>query len=144
MDETVLGILPRLKETGFEWVEIPLISQHLDLLDPEKARSVLKDLEMSSVTGTGISPEMDIISDDEDTRARGIEHLKRCVDITARMGGTLLAGALYAAFGMRPQKGRNSRQWEYSVRSLREVGRFAAREGITLGLEPLNRYEHFL
>jgi D-psicose/D-tagatose/L-ribulose 3-epimerase len=44
---------------------------------------------------------------------------------------------------MRPQKGRNSRQWEYSVRSLREVGRFAAREGITLGLEPLNRYEHF-
>ncbi len=143
MDEKALGIVPRLKEIGFDGAEIPLIAQHLDLLDPEKVRSVLKDLEMSCVTGTGLSPEMDIISDDAGTRASGIAHLKRCIDMTAHMGGTLLAGALYAAFGMRPKKGRNSRQWEYSVRGLREAGRFAAQKGITLGLEPLNRYEHF-
>jgi D-psicose/D-tagatose/L-ribulose 3-epimerase len=143
MDDSALNILPRLKEIGFDGAEIPLIAQHLDLLDPFKVRKVLKELDMSCVTGTGITPEMSIISDDPDVRARGIEYMKRCIDMTAKMGATLIAGALYAPFGIRPQKRRTPEQWEHSVRSLSEIARYAAPKGITIGLEPLNRYEHF-
>jgi len=143
MDDSALNILPKLKEIGFDGPEIPLIAEHLNLLDPLKVRKALKELDMSCVTGTGITPDMSIISEDPGIRARGIHHLKRCIDMTAQMGGALIAGALYAPFGIRPEKRRTAVQWEHSVQSLYELARYAAPKGITIGLEPLNRYEHF-
>jgi len=143
IDESVLEVLPRLKEMGYDGCEIPLVAGQLDLIDTRKIRDALKQLEMKCVTGTGISDEMSTISDDPEIRARGIDHMKYCIDLAARIDAPLLAGALYAPFGIQNKTKRNEAQWAHSVRSLREMARYAALKGITLGLEPLNRYEHF-
>ena len=143
MDNAALDILPKLKGMGYDGCEIPLVAQHLDLLDPVNVRRKLNELNMDCITGTGLTSDMSTISEDPDVRAHGIHHLKRCIDMTAEMGGTLMAGALYGPFGLRPTTGRSQAQWEHSVRSLRETARYAASQGVTLGLEPLNRYEHF-
>ncbi len=143
IDESALEVLPRLKEMGYDGCEIPLVAGQLDLIDTMKIRDALKKLEMECVTGTGIPDEMSTVSDDPEIRARGIDHVKYCIDLAAGIDAPLLAGALYAPFGIHHKTKRNEAQWEHSVRSLREMARYAALKGVTLGLEPLNRYEHF-
>ena len=143
MDDDSLKFLPRLKEMGYDGCEIPLVAEHLQLLTPSKVRKKLKELNMSCVTGTGINPDMSIISENNEIRLRGINHLKKCIDMTAEMDAPLICGALYAPIGIRPKSGPTPKEWELSVKGLREVARYAAQKGITLGLEPLNRYENF-
>jgi D-psicose/D-tagatose/L-ribulose 3-epimerase len=143
IDGSALQSLPRLKDMGYDGCEIPLLAGQMDLIAPEKIRKTLKRLDMACVTGTGISDEMSTVSDDPEVRARGIDHVKRCIDLTARMDASLLAGALYGPFGIQNRTGRTEEQWKHSVSSLREMARHAAPKGVTIGLEPLNRYEHF-
>jgi D-psicose/D-tagatose/L-ribulose 3-epimerase len=143
IDDSALEVLPRLKRMGYHGCEIPLVAGLLDLINPQKIREALQGLEMECVAGTGIPEEMSTISDDPETRMRGIEHVKSCVDVAAMMGAPLVAGALYAPFGIRHKGRRTEQQWERSVRSLRKMARYAAPKGVTIGLEPLNRYEHF-
>ena len=143
LDESVLSLFPRLKEIGYDGCEIPLVAEHLDLIDPIKIRETLKRCDMECITGTGIPDDMSNISDHLKTRERGSKHIKLCIDLTAKMEAPLLTGALYAPFGIQNKTMRNEEQWERSVRSVREMALYAAPLGVTIGLEPLNRYEHF-
>jgi D-psicose/D-tagatose/L-ribulose 3-epimerase len=143
MDDSALDILRKLKEMGYDGCEVPLVAEQLHLIDPKKVRARLKELDMHCVTGTGITNDMSIISEDKDVRTRGIDHVKRCIDMTSEMGAALMCGSLYGPFGIRPKHPRTQAQWDRSVESLRECARHAAKHGVTIGLEPLNRYEHF-
>ncbi|MHB8278948.1 MAG: TIM barrel protein [Candidatus Humimicrobiaceae bacterium] len=143
MDNSALDYLKKLKKEGYEGCEIPLIKQRLDLIDTNYVVKRLKELDMDCITGAGLSEDTSIISDDLNIRNRGISYLKKCIDITEKLGGKLIAGALYGPIGVRTLKGRTKEQWEYSVKSLQKVARYAALKDITLCLEPLNRYEIF-
>jgi len=92
---------------------------------------------MDCITGAGLSADMSIISNDSNIRTRGISYLKRCIDITEKLGAKSIAGSLYGPFGVHPLKGRTPEQGEYCVNSLHEVARYAALRGVTLCLEPL-------
>jgi len=73
-----------------------------------------------------------------------MDFLKRCVDMSAELGAALLTGALYAPFGMGcAAAGRTMEQRKRSVESLCELSAWALRSGLAIGLEPLNRYEHY-
>ena len=61
----------------------------------------------------------------------------------AELGGEILSGPLYAElFRARylPADER-AREWEWSVASLREIAKSASTHGVTVALEPLNRFE---
>jgi len=115
----------------------------MDQFDHDAARNKLEEHEMGAVGSTGMTPDMCIASDSEQVRRKGLAHMKHAIDVTARMGGTILSGALYAAFGWRPPSGRSAEQWRQSVVSLRALARYATDKNVTLTLEPLNRYEHY-
>jgi D-psicose/D-tagatose/L-ribulose 3-epimerase len=59
------------------------------------------------------------------------------------MGGKKIGGPIYAAVGRTWQATPNQRKrdLERCVRNLKEVGKYAEDKGITLGVEPLNRFE---
>ncbi|NPV54347.1 MAG: sugar phosphate isomerase/epimerase [Firmicutes bacterium] len=143
MDNQALDYLPKLKEMGYDGIEIPLVADHLEFLDPVYVQDKLAETQMECVTGTGFTADMSIISDNPGIREKGMAHMKRCIDLTADVGAQLITGALYAPIGLRPQGGRTPTQWERSVTNLREIARYAAEKGVILGLEPLNRYEVF-
>jgi len=144
IDSGVLKVLPRLRELGFDGCEIPLLAEQIERIDLDGLRAMLDDLGLFRVAGTGIPEHLSTVSEDPGVRRQGIRFLKRCVDAAARLGAELLTGALYAPFGVRSAAGgRTAEQRRRSVDSLREACDYARERGITLGLEPLNRYEHY-
>jgi len=144
IDSSVLEVLPRLAELGLAGCEVPLLAGRLDDVDVGALRRRLDELGLFRIAGTGIPEGLSTLSDDPVVRRAGIAFVERCIDITADLGAELLTGALYAPFGTGSAAGgRTAAQRARSVESLQRLCGHAAKRGVTLGLEPLNRYEHF-
>jgi D-psicose/D-tagatose/L-ribulose 3-epimerase len=74
--------------------------------------------------------------------ARDFLHL--ALDQVAELGGDFLSGVLYAHLGYLTGKPPTDRERRTCAEVLAEVAGYAAERGITLGLEPVNRYETYL
>jgi len=144
IDEAAVEVLPRVAELGLDGCEIPLLAEQIDGIPASALRKRLDSLALFRVAGCGIPESMSTVSEDPQVRRRGLDFLARCVDLTAELGGDFLTGALYAPFGMRSAaRGRTADQRKRSVESLQGLCAYARKAGVTIGLEPLNRYEHF-
>ncbi|WP_331715539.1 sugar phosphate isomerase/epimerase family protein [Tessaracoccus coleopterorum] len=89
---------------------------------------------------SGLAPDADVSSDDPAVVKRGLELIEESIKITHELGGKVLTGALYGAFGKAKAplsaKGRAN-----IVASLKDAAQMAAELGVDLGLEVCNRYE---
>ena len=94
MSSQALKYLPKLKEMGFDGIEIPLVAKDLDLIEPGYIRRKLNEHKMECVTGTGFGNDLNIISNDIGIAERGIRFLKKCIEITKELGAKKMTGAL--------------------------------------------------
>ncbi len=140
-DESAISLIRKAKNMGFDGVEIPL--GHLELINVEKTREELKKQNMECLGSVALSMDHDLTSDDEETRRRGIEWMKRCVEVTSELGGDSVCGVIYIAWGKITGRSRTEEEWRRSVEALREIGRFAQEYDVTLGIEPVNRFETY-
>jgi len=143
IDRSAVEVLPRIRELGLDGCEIPLLAEQVDLIDTAGLRRRLDSLGLFRIAGSGVPESLSTISEDRAVRRRGVSFLERCVDMTVELGAELLTGALYAPFGVGTVAGRTETQRRYSVESLQILCEYAREQGVTIGLEPLNRYEHF-
>lgn len=134
-----LRLIERVAGLGLDFIEIPLMG--IDDVHPEHVREALAVAGIEAVTSTVLSEETDITSPNPAIRAAGVDYLRRCVDVTARMGAPQLSGVIYAAHGKLLLERPGPDVWEWSAQGLRQVAEDAAGAGIVLGLEPVNRYE---
>ncbi len=125
-------------ELGYDLIEIPL-------LDPAKVDSVrtrqqLDEYKLAAVTSLGLSFNADISSPDIEVVARGEALLNDALAVTAELGADYMGGVIYSALGKYPgpplPEGRAN-----CVAVLTRLAEAADRAGVTLGLEPVNRYE---
>jgi len=123
---------------GYDLIEIPL-------LDPKgvDAAATVKLLELNkikAVTSLGLNFKADISSADAAIAKRGEALLNRALVVTRDLGATYMGGVIYSALGKYPTaataKGRRN-----CVAALKRLAKTAKQSGITLGLEPVNRYE---
>jgi D-psicose/D-tagatose/L-ribulose 3-epimerase len=134
-------LLPRLKEAGFDGVELPLI-QHPVNRDPQLGR----ELERIGLECTfcGVLPEgFNTISDDAGVRARTFDHWKACIETVAEYGGKILAGPLYSPVGYLPGRRRTADEWKRAITVFQELTPLLDEYDVTLAIEPLNRYETY-
>jgi len=141
-DDSCLGLIDKAKSMGFEFIEIPLL--RLDLLNTKKVKERLALKGIKCCASVGLTDETDITSKNRDVRENGIRYLKDCVQVAYEIGGNFLAGPMYSSFGKDVGRSPTEEEWRFSATSLKEVARFANECGITLVLEPLNRYETYL
>lgn len=66
------------------------------------------------------------------------------VDLVQDMGGDYLGGVLYSAIGCFSGLPRNSAEMELMREVLKSAGDYAFNRGVTIGIEPINRYETYL
>jgi D-psicose/D-tagatose/L-ribulose 3-epimerase len=94
----------------------------------------------------GLPKNGDISSADATIKNKGIEFLKESIQITHDMGGNTLSGVLYAAWCVMAENPDKDRRYylDNSVKSMKEVIKFAEDLGMQLNLEVLNRFEQFL
>lgn len=139
-----LWIIPKAKELGFEVIDLAIghpFEFPVQAVLEEKDRAGIQ-----CVTTTTLGADTDLISPDPAIRQRGIEHMKKMVDINRILGSKILAGVIYAGWGCLSGKPRTEQEWEWSVSAMREITQYAADnwDGI-LAVECVNRFEtHFL
>jgi D-psicose/D-tagatose/L-ribulose 3-epimerase len=134
-----LPLVDRVAELGLDFIEIPLMG--IDDVHPRPLRARLDAAGIDVVTSTVLAESTDITSSDPDTRAAGVAYLRRCVDVTAELGARQFSGVIYAMHGKRPPERPGSQEWEWSAECLAQVAEYAGAAGVTIGLEPVNRYE---
>lgn len=141
-----LALFPKIKAHGLDFVE--LLVPEPGELDAMAARAAAKNAGLDIVLAARINPTRDIASPDAKARAAGIAYLKACVDFAVAMGAKIVGGPMAGAplvfAGRAPtpiDDDMIATRAAWVIAGLREAATHAARHGVTLALEPLNRFE---
>jgi D-psicose/D-tagatose/L-ribulose 3-epimerase len=140
-DQSNFGLLPTIKEAGFDGVEIPLLRPK-DL----QAASIRKAVEANGLgcnCCTVLVDGLSLISDSPDIRRRTRQHLQDVAKAAAEAGAKIVAGPLYSPVGYLPGRRRTGDEWKWAVEGFQAVGETLAAHQVTFAIEPLNRFETF-
>lgn len=142
------ALLERFAKIGFTCVELP---PEPFLEDPEQAVELVRfaeSLGVEIVFSCGFAPEYDMASPEEAVRKMGAEHLKQIFCVMERAGIRLLGGTCYTKWpSYRTQPLCLSEKREITLRTAEVFSKTVqsiGSQGITVALEPLNRFEGFL
>lgn len=147
MDEDLSGTLAYLKQTGFDFVEMPVggtDDRAADLAKWTRLGQQATELGLGVQTCSILPPERSLISLDAAVRAAGVDYLKHVVDCSAAAGSRILMGPLYAGFKTFTGKPATADEWAWSVAGMCEVADHAQQQGVMLAIESLNRFETYL
>jgi D-psicose/D-tagatose/L-ribulose 3-epimerase len=136
-----LALLPRIKGWGFDGIEVPIFRPRDFAAAEIRAGVEAHGLECTvcSVLVDGFS----LISDDAGVRRATLAHLRDIVKAAADGGATMLAGPLYSPVGYLPGRRRTEEEWQWAVEAYQRLGDTLVNHGVTLAIEPLNRFETF-
>jgi D-psicose/D-tagatose/L-ribulose 3-epimerase len=143
-DKNYLYLFEHLKELGFDGIEIPLITSIFEKLPVNEMKKRVSDSGLSCVFCTGLDDSQNIASGDKGRRKRGMEHLKKCVDIVKEFDGNVLSGVIYGVWGGFSNSAPTEDELNWSAESLREVAEYSKILNVDLAFEPVSRFEGYL
>ncbi len=129
----------RAGNMGFDWVEIPVFDPAQ--VDVSAVRAALRDTGQEVSLCSILDASRDISADDPAAREGGKKYIRECILLAEKIGAHIFAGPLYSAVGRLTGKPRSQEEYDRAVEGLKELGAFAADHGVTLCVEPLNRFE---
>ncbi|MBO0933485.1 sugar phosphate isomerase/epimerase family protein [Fibrella aquatilis] len=147
MDEDLSDTLAYLKQTGFDFVEMPVSGtddRAADLAKWQRLGKQAQALGLGVQTCSLLPPELTLLSPDAAVRAAGVDYLKHVIDCSAAAGSTILMGPLYAGFKTFTGKPATPDEWTWSVTAMRELAAHAQTNNVMLAIESLNRFETYL
>jgi D-psicose/D-tagatose/L-ribulose 3-epimerase len=134
-------LLGRAKAMGFDAFTIPV--EEPAEIDAEVVRRAIQESGLRVHCSGAFGPTRDLTHDDPQFREESLTYLQDTLALCQRWGVRLLVGPSYSAVGKRrhvpPEKRKV--EWERAVVGLRRAGDMAADHGVTLAVEPLNRFE---
>lgn len=137
--EKLETLIPHVAELGYDAVELPVETP--GDFDVVRARSLAEAYGLEiSICGV-IGAERDLLL--PETRAQGADYLSTCIEIAEAAGSPTLVGPFYSAVGRcwRATPEERERDVARLAGLLRDLGERAAAHGVSLGIEPLNRFE---
>jgi D-psicose/D-tagatose/L-ribulose 3-epimerase len=115
-----------------------------DLYDPERAAAVLAAEGLSCWGAASVmAGERNLAAAEPARRAATVGYLQDVVRLVGAAGGHVLT-IVPVTVGLLEPAGSARDEWEWLVEGLRAVDEEAARCGVTLALEPINRFETYL
>jgi len=136
-----LPLIDHVKQLGFDIIEICI--EDPDMIDVAAIAARLKQTGLKASVCGAFGPERDLSAEDLGIRENGVVYLRRCVEIAAGLGADSVVGPMYSATGKTRMLEASARreQWRLAVENIRRAAEIAACYGVTLGVEPLNRFE---
>lgn len=136
-----LSLLPRIKEGGFDGAEIPLFR-------PQgfPATAIRKGMDANGLECTVSAVLIDglsLISEDPEVRRKTRVHLSDTIQAAAEAGARIVAGPVYSPVGYLPGRRRTTDEWNWAVEGYQSIAGTLAANGVTLAIEPLNRFETY-
>ncbi len=140
-DRSNLPLLPVIKEHGFDGVELPLFQpSQVEVAD---IRRGLEQNDLECTFCSVLTGGMNVISSDASVRGKTRVHLTDCAKVAAEAGAKILAGPLYSPVGYLPGRRRTADEWKWTVECYQSIGDTLRSHGVTVALEPLNRFETY-
>ena len=136
-----LRVLGKVREWGYDHVEVCI--EDPGLLTSSAVQAAADAEGLSVLVCGAFGPERDVSHETRHGRQAGIDYLRHCVDFAAAVNSPLVSGPMYATTGqtrLLPPEERRA-QWDRAVDSLTTVAHHAAGAGVSLAVEPLNRFE---
>lgn len=141
LNDSMLPILEKLKQIGYDGVEIPLFNYGLDY---ESWGKKLDDLGLERTAVTVRNVEDNPISENPDVRSAGVSGNCQALDCCAALGAQTLVGPFHSALGHFSGAGPTADEWKWGVESMSKVAEHAEKVGVDLAIECLNRFETYL
>ena len=139
--EQHLGLLPKLRQMGFDLIEVAI--EDPVLVSVPALKRVLKDNNLSAVVCGVFGPGRNLSSLDAAERQASADYLRWMTDAAAELGSPVVCGPMYSAVG-KPRLAEadlRRREWALAVEGLQDACAYAAPAGVRLAFEPLNRFE---
>jgi D-psicose/D-tagatose/L-ribulose 3-epimerase len=137
-----LDLMAVIRDYGFDSLDVNVRS--LDLPGATLIRKRAESLGLQLMGGGSLPADKELLSRDREKQREAIEYMKGLVQKVHELGSTFYGGIIYAPFSRLTGKAPTKEEFERSAQGLREVARYAQGFGITVGLEPANRYEAYL
>ncbi|MDD4080940.1 MAG: sugar phosphate isomerase/epimerase [Eubacteriales bacterium] len=134
-------LLDKCKQIGFDGVEfnVGLIS---DMEECRHFGAHARDLGLDVTTVGVFNPaECNPISPDSALRRASLPVFKEYIDRTLAFGGKLICGPFYQGLGYFSGARPSKQEWDWSVEAMRPGFEYAREKGVTVAVEPLNRFE---
>lgn len=140
-DASSLPLIQKAVDMGFDAFTLPIEAP--ELIDVSKTRAVLQDSPIRLHVSGAYGPDRDLTHDDPAIRQNSLNYIRETLEICEQLGVKILGGPAYSAVGKRRQISAEQKkiEWERAVEGLAEAGRMAADHGVTMAIEPLNRFE---
>jgi D-psicose/D-tagatose/L-ribulose 3-epimerase len=134
-------LAPKVKKMGFDLFEFGIEST--SDLDYARAAKVAGDSGLAVSVCAAMGPDRDLIHEDAGIRRSGMEYVAHCIAAAATLGAKNVVGPLYSAVGRTWQQTADQRQRDLDllVDQLKKLSAQASDKGVTLCVEPLNRFE---
>ena len=135
-------LLERIKEIGFDAVEVPIFDTSDLALTNTWASMRALDLRATAVTV--MSAETNPIAIEPHIRDKAVEHLERVMECGQAFGCEILCGPVHSAIGVFSGEGPTDDEFQRGVETLKRVGEKAEARKMKVAVEYLNRFEIFL
>jgi len=138
-----IRLLQMMKAAGADGIEIPImegaVADYVDL------GRVLDDLGLARTASMAfVTPEQNPVSESPLQRQGAVDHLNWLIDCAQAMGATVICGPMFQTIGQFTGSGPTEAELARAAEVLLRVADQAQACGITLALEPLNRFECYL
>lgn len=139
-DESLAELAPRIAAMGFGAIELPL--ENAGDWNAGRARDLLVSLGLAPVVIGAMGPGRSLVDRAGNVPATQ-EYLRTCLAAARGVGASVVAGPFYAPTGVtwRMTPAERTEVVAQLRRNLRPLVEEAAADGLTLAVEPLNRYE---
>ncbi len=142
------GLIEKAGKLGFDCLEIScaaLIEQYASNADLEELKKRAEDNGITLTAGYGPPKQYDLSSSDSEITKNALRFYRDILSKLGKLGITIVGGGLYSYWPVDYSLPIDKkRDWDNSVRNMREVAKYAEDNGVVMGMEVLNRFEGYL
>lgn len=137
-DDAGLYAIKKAGEAGFDLIE--LLLPHTMDVDAKSVKNQLKKYNLNALCGLNLSPDTHIPSHPKEANAL----IKKALDKVAELGLTHLGGVLHSGIDAFSGKPCTENEKNIICEVWSDVAEYASKLEITIGVEPVNRYESYV
>jgi D-psicose/D-tagatose/L-ribulose 3-epimerase len=136
-----LSLVEKLADMGFDLIEIAV--EDPQLIEVGRLKQAVQARGLGAVVCGAFGLERNLSSLDPDVRRTAETYLYWLIEAASELEAEIVCGPMYSAVGKPrlPQAKDRQTEWQLAVDGLGQASAYAARHGVRLAFEPLNRFE---
>jgi D-psicose/D-tagatose/L-ribulose 3-epimerase len=141
-----LDFVARAKKCGFDVLEInaPKVTL-MSEAERDKLRAAATEAGLTLTYSIGMTADMDLVSEDQAVRKKGIEFLQDVSKAMKYMGGRVMAGINYSSWPRKLLPGEDKRVLtDRAIAGVKEAIKAAEDNDVLFCVEVVNRFEQFI